>query len=399
MEYSDQPDPDKIAPGSGLPPVGVFVSARQAQALQEQADAATRILMLIRAVEAGEAVPFDKLGGLAVAVLEVDPADRRSVDRLSQLTRSRPSFPVIAAIASPDMALVKTLVREGVADVVSLPLSVPELTQACLDAVARQAQPTAEIQLAPLIGVVRSNGGCGATTVATHLGTELAAQLAGATKVVLADLDLQYGSVAAYLGASRGGALPDLISSQERVDEEMLRVLAPEGPGGLAVLCAPDAIPSSDSISLDGLLRAVEALRKIYGLVVIDFPPNWSNWSASVAFSANLLLVVTELSLGSIRSAKRCIDLFDVIGIDRAKVQIVANKVEKKLFKPIDVSDLSGTLGRKIAAVLPKDTADLSRAQDQGLPVGLAAKRNAFATAVTGLAQSVREEVGLGGRT
>ncbi|MCW1381601.1 pilus assembly protein CpaE [Novosphingobium sp. KCTC 2891] len=395
MEYSEPPHSQDDFFPSTSPPVGVFISPRQAGDLQEQIDAATRVLLLVRAVEPAEAIPFDKLGGLSVAVLEVDPGSRRSVDRLVQLVRSKPAFPVIAAIATPEMSLVRTLVREGVADVIELPLAVPELTQACLDAIARRAQPATRAKLAPMVAVVRSSGGSGATTIATHLSAELARIVPSGRKVILGDLDLQFGSVGAYLGAGNSGSLPDLIAAEDRIDEELLRALAIETAGGLAVLSIPDAVPSSDSIPMDGLLRVVERLRSIYGLVVLDFPANWSNWSASVAFSADLVLLVTELTLPSIRQARRCVDLFDVIGIDRAKVEIIVNKAEKKLFKPIEVGDVARTLGRSVIAAVPRDTQDLARAQDQGLLIGDIVKRSAFASAIAALAQATARRLNI----
>lgn len=396
MEYSDQPNPGAYAPFD-TPPVGVFVNERQAGDLMEQADAASRIILMIRAVGNDEAIPFEKLGGLAVVVLEVDPSSRRSVNRLVDLVRSNPPYPVIAAISSPEINLVRTLVREGVADVLSLPLTLPDLTQACLDAVARRAQPATSLRLAPLIGVVGSSGGCGATSIATHLASAIARSTPEGRRIILGDLDLQFGSVGAYLGMDRSGSFTDLIEAEDRLDDELLKALAPEGANGFAVLSVPEAIPSSDSIAHDALLRVIERLRTTYEMVVLDFPANWSNWSASVAYSANLLLLVTEPTLPSLRQVKRASDLFDAIGVPRSKVHIVVNKMERKLFKPIDSSDIERALDRPILATLPRDTGELVRAQDQGVLVQEIARKNPFWVAVNGLAAAVMEKLQNGG--
>ncbi|MGV3512819.1 MAG: AAA family ATPase [Novosphingobium sp.] len=391
MDYSDQPHP--AASPFDTPPVGVFVSERQAGDLLEQADAATKVILMVRSVGNDEHIPFEKLGGLSVVVLEVDPSSRQSVNRLVNLVRSNPPYPVIAAISSPEMNLVRTLVREGVTDVLSLPLTVPELTQACLDAVARKAQPATALRLAPLIGVVGSSGGCGATSVATHLASALARSAPEGRRILLGDLDLQFGSVGAYVGADRSGSFTDLIEAEDRLDEELIKALAPEGSNGLAVLSVPETIPSSDSVSHEAMLRVIERLRTTYEMVVLDFPANWSNWSASVAYSASLLLLVTEPTLPSLRQVKRTSDLFDAIGVPRAKVHVVVNKMERKLFKPIDASDIERTLDRKILATLPRDNGDLARAQDQGVLVHDVARKNAFWASVVGLASAVTDKL------
>ena len=395
MDYSDRSFTSGKDNKPGPPRIGVFVSQRQAADLTEQADPTARVLLMIRAVTREEAIPTDRLDGLAGLVIEVDPASPRSVARLEQIVRSRPAFPVIAAISAPDISLVRTLVREGVSGVLGLPLSVPEITQACLDSVARAAQPVSRITPAPLICVVRSSGGSGATTVATHLASDLATLAAGRRRVLLGDLDFQFGSVGSYLGMERSGSMLDLIAAEERLDEDLVHALAPTTDHDLAVLAIPDTVPSLDSIPHDGLLRVVATLRANFGIVVLDLPANWSNWSASIGYAADLILLVTELSLPSIRQARRCIDLFDAIGIPGPRIEIVANKVDRKLFRPIDTGDLASSLGRPVLASLPRDPGELERAQNQGVLVGSLTRRNPFAGAVRELAQAVLRKLGL----
>jgi len=59
-----------------------------------------------------------------VLVVEVDPDMPRSIERLIELGRQYPGLPRIAAIANGSVPLVRTLVREGVSDVVSLPFQI-----------------------------------------------------------------------------------------------------------------------------------------------------------------------------------------------------------------------------------------------------------------------------------
>ncbi len=394
MGFDDRFEPRGTSAVNGTgPAVGVFVSSEQADVIARQAQAGHRVMMLVAKIGLSDPVPTNATASLAAAVIEVNPAERKSVDRLVQMVRKNPQLSVIAAIASPDVALVRTLVREGVADVIGLPIDLDELTTAALDALARKALPTVQTALAPLIGVVRSSGGCGATTVATHLAAELGKRDWGGRGALIGDLDLQFGSVAAYLDVNRSGSLPDLMAARDRMDAFLIHSIATETGDGLAVLAVPEEIVPMDSVSIDALIAVVEELRRHYGLVVLDFPADWPNWSASLAYSADLLLIVVELSLNSIRQAQRCLGLFHALGIPPERAEIVVNKVERKLFRPINLKDIGQTLNKEILASLPADGDALRRAQDQGVLVDVVARRSQFAAAIRKLADSVEERL------
>lgn len=378
--------------------VGVFASLPHLEALAGQASVATRVLVTPCPVRLSDPLPASTLDDVAVAVVEVDPAEPRSIERLSFLKRSHPSLLIIAAVASPDIALTRTLVREGVTDVIALPLQAEELVNAALDAKARHAQALSPVKLCPVVAVLRSNGGCGATTVATHLAAELNKLEWDGGSALLADLDLQFGSVAAYLDMNRSGSIPDLMAAANRIDREFIHSIASTTPGGLAVISVPAQITSIESIDVDAMLFVIQQLRRHYGIVVLDFPAGWSNWAASLAVAVDLLLIVTELNLSGLRQARRTLDLFHTLGIPDNHVEVVLNRVEKRMFRPIATGDAEAALGRHFLAALPLDTENVSRAQDHGILAGDVSRRSPFAKAIQSLADIVHARLYRGGQ-
>ncbi len=79
-----------------------------------------------------EPVPAHLLHAARAIVIEVDPGNAASLDRLRVIGRDYPDLPRIAAIADATVALVQTLVREGVSDVIVLPLHPGELLDAAV---------------------------------------------------------------------------------------------------------------------------------------------------------------------------------------------------------------------------------------------------------------------------
>lgn len=328
---------------------------------------------------------------VSLAVVEVDPYDRASIQRIGAIRERHRDLPLVAAINGASVSLVRTLVREGISDVVSLPFDLTELLQVSLDVVARRdAAPATDAAVAPLVAVARSLGGCGATSIATHLAANLAANDLSGRGAIVVDLDLQYGSVADYLGVRPRGSLADLLGVHDRLDEELLRSVVADAGGGVSVLAAPDTIMPLESVETDDLLRLIRLLRRQYAYVVLDLPANWTNWTLSAALVADSVILVTELSISSLRQAKRRLELFRSVGIEERSIEIVVNRVEKRLFRTIDLKDVAETLGHSVLGSIALDAPAVSTAQNQGMLVGEIHRKSRFVADVAAIGEQLR---------
>jgi pilus assembly protein CpaE len=344
--------------------------------------------------EPGQPVGDDLLAQARLVVIEVLPDSGPSAARLTALRERFPKVPVIAAIEGASLPIVRTLVRQGIADVVALPFDVAELQQACLDAMALvEERVDQKVDLAPVVAVARSIGGCGATSIATHLAADLAANDASGRGAVIVDLDLQFGSVADFLGVRARGSLVDLLEARERLDEDLLRSMIGDAGNGLHVIAAPDTIMPLESVNTDFLLKLIDALRRQFGYVVLDLPANWTNWALSAALGADAVVLVVELSIASLRQAKRRLELFKSIGIDEKAVQIVVNRVEKRLFRTISLDDVSETLGHPVLGSIALEAPAVSVAQNQGMLAQQVHRKSRFASDVADVGELLRSGV------
>jgi pilus assembly protein CpaE len=341
-------------------------------------DAATFPGLQLMACQDSDWISLDVLRSSSLVVLEINPASRESMERFAEIKRNCPELPVVAAIAGSSMELVRALVREGVADVVSLPFAIPELLETTVAVLSQaEAAPAIDPDLAPVFAVVQSIGGCGATSVATHVAAELGLAAKG-RGVAIIDLDLQFGTVADYMTAEGRGSIMDLISADHRLDAELMRSTARQAINNVSVFAAPDTIQPLESIDAEQLLIVIQLIRQHYDHVVIDLPANWTNWTLSVLNAADAALMVTELSVASLRQAKRRLALFDTVGIAPSRVSIVVNRVQRRLFKTIGVGDVADTLGRDVLGSLSLEDPLLGSAQDQGVLVQQIQRKSRF---------------------
>ena len=177
---------------------------------------------------------------------------------------------------------------------------------------------------------------------------------------------------------------------QDRLDEELLRSVATEAGDGLSVISAPDSIMPLESVDTDDLLRVIRLLRQQYGYVVLDLPANWTNWTLSAALVASSVLLVVELSVASLRQAQRRLELFRSVGIDEQAIEIVVNRTEKRLFRAIDIQDVSKTLRHSVLGTVALDAPAVSAAQNRGVLVGNVHRKSRFAQDIGRLGETMR---------
>jgi pilus assembly protein CpaE len=348
----------------------------------------------IMPLESDASIPADTLRGAQVLVLEVDPALESSLQRLSNIRAEHPDLAVIVALRDANVALVRTLIRQGVVDVAQLPFSPDNLATQILDALSSQTEHVRSGHLGALFTVVQATGGCGATTAITHLAEALARTNAGSRGVCLIDLDLQGGDIAAYLGVEPKATVEPLIEAGGRLDAELMRSAVTETRYGFDVLAAPEAIRPIDKIHADHLLAMLRMAQSMYDYVLVDLPPVWTNWSLSVVQAADRIVLVSDKSIAHLRQAKRRLRLFEEIDVPRSRVEVVVGRSERKLFGAIKADDVRDTLGGEMAGSLASEPALLREAQDEGRLLSETHPKSRFVTDIAALATTMAAKAG-----
>ena len=326
------------------------------------------IELIIAATDAS--IEPDLLSGAAAAVVEVSEGNKASTDRFAALAAG--DVPLIAAAYDPSLAFVRGLVRMGAHDVVPLPVELAELETA-LDPVRRQRASESSVQRtgdARMVAVIKGEGGVGATALLGQLATRFAAEEAAhGREACLLDLDLQFGDAAFQLGLRSSLSLSDLIAAGSRIDGELLRATTTRHPSGLHVVSAPRDILPLDAIDSDHLLALIELAKAEFGTVFVDLPSNWTNWSLSLLARADLVLMVTELSISSLNRARRQLDLLASQGLGDIELRLLLNRFEKRLFSRLSANDVERVLDRTADFTVANDYATMTEAIERGVPL------------------------------
>ncbi len=176
--------------------------------------------------------------------------------------------------------------------------------------------------------VLGASGGCGATTIAINLASEL--HLKSAAEVLLIDLDYAFGAVGTCLGLEGRYGIADVLADRNRIDAHLISSAAVPGADGLRVLLSPASTQACAAAPLQtaDLRAALEAAKRAFRNVVIDAPRLPPAEALHLALASSLCLIVVQLSVKDIRTAGRLLQVLLGQGVPRARVVVLVNRFD-----------------------------------------------------------------------
>ncbi len=357
---------------------------------------------------------------VAIAVDAEDESDLSRITEIIQLAKKR-GIRVILIADQVGPAALHQLLRLGADDFAPYPL--PD--GALHDAIARlrrpvavepatdAAQRAASTALAPpdggelgprpafkakgdrdgvVLPVHGLAGGAGASTFATNLAWELAnITKTDAPRVCLLDLDFQYGSSATYLDLPRKEAVFDLLSDTAGADSEALLAAMLTFNDRLHVLTAPTDMLPLDFVSPDDIGRIIDMARANFDFVIIDMPRTIVSWTETVLTRAHVYFALLELDLRSAQNVLRLVRALKVEGLPHEKLRFVLNRGPRftDLSAKSRVKRMAESLDISIEVQLPDGGAQVTQANDHGLPLSENAGKNPLRREIQKLAKSL----------
>lgn len=237
-------------------------------------------------------------------------------------------------------------------------------------------------------------GGVGASTFATNLAWELATtEKQGGPRVCLIDFDFQYGSAATYLDLPRKEAVFEVLSDAGHVDSDALLQAMLTFNERLHVLTAPPDMLPLDIVSPEDIGRLVDMARANFDFVVIDMPKTIVSWTETVLSRAHLYFALLELDLRSAQNVLRLVRALKAEGLPHEKLRFVLNRAPKftDLSAKSRVKRMAESLDISFELQLPDGGAQVTQANDHGLPLQENAGKNALRKEIQKLAKSLHD--------
>ena len=309
-------------------------------------------------------------------VVVVGPAfvDRPGLRRLASFHHLAPRASIVLAVSQRPDAALREIIRAGADDLLALPADESELAMALERAVRigrrRCVSPTVTAQplQAPtqgqIVTIASPTGGCGKSFLATNTALFLAR--ATGKRVILVDLDLQFGEVSVALRLRAGFTIADLVRGDdpERDFEEHLSEFLVEHDTGFSVLAAPKDPAEADAITPADITRILEALRSRADYVVVDTPGALNETVLAALDLTDRLVVMGTPDPPSVRNVGVYLDTMRKLGVQPERVSLILNKADAETA----VLQTTRLLPQPIDGVLPYSP-EASRSVNLGVPL------------------------------
>jgi pilus assembly protein CpaE len=299
-------------------------------------------------------------------------------------TPSMASVPILCVAATDDVEERISFLEAGADDVVARPFDGREV-EARVEALLLRFQRSRE--LAPVVSadgltlakprrtvaVYSPKGGVGTTTIATNIA--VAAAQRKMDRVVLLDLDLQFGSVATHLNLEPKQTLADVVRDTQAMREpELLRAYATRHDSGLHVLAAPPSPETSELISPDHVSHILGTLLEGYDSVVVDAGSLLDERVLRVFEMAETVVLPVHPEMSALKAVHGLLDYLNETGSIGGKSTFVLNNMfAREVLKP---RDIESALGTRISSDLPYDPFLYLKAVNEGVPIVLGAPRS-----------------------
>ncbi|MBA4501418.1 AAA family ATPase [Marinobacterium marinum] len=294
--------------------------------------------------------------------------------------------PMLVVSTEAQSSAMRLSMKAGARDFFPEPLEDGELLRV-VDQLYRENRDQLSSLNTHLTVVMNAKGGSGASLIATNLAHQLAS--AGKRKVVLVDLDLQFGSLSHYLDLKPQRGIKQALDNVEDLDGLALEGYLTRHVSGLKILSSEsDRLLLSDEVSSDQLMQLFRLLAKEHQHLVVDLPRQIDLVTSTVLEQADQIVLTLQQGITYLRDAARLIEVMRRdLDIPDHRILVVVNRYDKA--SPITLAEVSKALKHQPIVTVPNDYKHVSEALNNGMPLLDIARRAPISRALHGLSEEV----------
>lgn len=311
---------------------------------------------------------YDAVKELSSAFLIVDISgyQEQALNFVSKVTSDFPYCTVVTVSDKPDMDIIVRTMRVGASDFIPMPFIKEVFINKLNMIYAQMTGEKPKKSKCRVISVYSNKGGVGKTSIASNLALELAK----ITKenVALVDLNFQFGDVTTFLDLQPSFNISHMLQNLDKLNEDyLLSTMERYKETSLYVLADPPYYSHEDKIPVQEISRLFEVLRNAFSYVIVDTSSGFNKQAISALENSDLVFLLTINNLPALRNCQRCLELFEKMGIEKDKIQILINRFMEN--DEISADEAEKVLGKSLYWKIPNNYFTMMSAINKGVPV------------------------------
>lgn len=307
----------------------------------------------INAGDIASATEYLKTHSSPLLLMVEVPSAAEAPDLLDKLADvCGPDTKVVVVGAVNEYSFYCWLTDIGISSYLLKPLAAAALEGAYAKSLAKP-QTEAKPDKAPgkVYSVVGTRGGVGATTIALNLAGVFA-DMAPKLQVALVDVDPHGGSIALSLDLDPSRGMREALENPSRIDALFIDRVVSKPMKNLSVLSSEEALHDQIVVHDEALATLMRELKAKFDIILLDLPRELNAFQRGCLQQSDAVVLVSELSLVSLRDGLRIMDLMR----ESLKIKppvIVANRAGLASKIEMQVNDFEKGVNGKVAVKVP----------------------------------------------
>jgi pilus assembly protein CpaE len=281
------------------------------------------------------------------------------LDRLAESCDAGTKVVVIGHVN--DVHLYRELVKRGVSEYLVAPLD----TFAFMESLSNLYNNPDSDPVGNVIAFIGAKGGVGSSTVCHNVAWAMSEHLK--SNVVVADLDLAFGTTGLDFDKDPTQGIADALQSPERLDEVLLDRLLTKCSERLSIFAAPVVLDRDYDISPDACDVVIDVVRQNVPFVAVDLPHTWTPWVKRILLQADEIVITATPDLANLRNAKNVLDLVKASRPNDTAPRLVLNMTKMPKRPEIEAAEFAAKLGIAASEVIEFDSESFGQASNEGL--------------------------------
>jgi len=217
-----------------------------------------------------------------------------------------------------------------------------------------------------------SKGGVGKSVLA--LNTAITLSKRKNVKVLLMDMDLQFGDISILVNQYSARNILDAIDEGQTESYENLQPYLHKYNENLDMLFAPGKPEAAEYISRGTIENIINSINKKYDYIIIDTSVSFDDKTLYLLDYASQVIFVSTMEIVALKNSKLGLNVMKSLRYEKEKVKLVINKMNSSY--GISIKDVENTFQDGIAGIIPVEDKTVNLSINKGQPFCDGAKYN-----------------------
>ncbi len=325
----------------------------------------------------------------SIFLVDLSENKQEKLDLILKVSQQCPNCKILALSDNPTVDLIIRIMRAGAREFVPIPILKNEFFDA-LNKIISQFEEPKKNNKCKIISVFSNKGGIGKTSLATNLALELSK----ITKesVALIDMNFQMGDITTFLDLKPSFNISYMLENIDKINETfLLSTLEKYKNSSLYILADPPYFKQADNIQPKQITKLFNTLKETFSYIIVDAEASFDGKNIAALDNSDLILLVTVANIPALRNTQRCLELFEKLGYDKDKTQIVVNRYMEN--DEIKEEDVEKVLSKSVYWKIPNNYFALMTAINKGVPVSSINANTNIAQSYRDLAQHISDNL------